>query len=100
MQRNRIELSGVLEDVEALRVSPAGIPSARFAVRHESIQDEAGIERTVQIVMRAVAVGPLAERVTRLPAGTPVTVNGFLARAGRNSEYPVLHIQTLQVDAT
>lgn len=97
MQRNRIEIAGTLEDVEALRVSPAGIPSARFAVRHESIQDEAGIQRAVQVVMRAVAVGPVAEQVSRAPAGSQVEVMGFMARAGRNSEFPVLHTQTLKV---
>ena len=97
MQRNRIEITGTLEDVEALRVSPAGIPSARFAVRHESIQDEAGIQRAVQVVMRAVAVGPVAEQVGEAPAGSSVQVTGFMARAGRNSEYPVLHIQTFKV---
>ena len=97
MQRNRIEIAGTLQDVEALRVSPAGIPSAKFAVRHESIQDEAGIQRAVQVVMRAVAVGPVAEQVSEATAGSPVQVTGFMARAGRNSEYPVLHIQTFQV---
>ncbi len=98
MQRNRIEIAGTLQDVEALRVSPAGIASVRFAVRHESTQDEAGIQRAVQVVMRAIAVGPVAEQVGNAPAGTPVQVIGFMARAGRNSEYPVLHIQTLKVE--
>lgn len=98
MQRNRIEIAGTLEDVEALRVSPAGIPSVRFAVRHESIQDEAGIQRAVQVTMRSVAVGPVAEQVSNTPAGSQVQVTGFMARAGRNSEFPVLHIQTLKVE--
>jgi len=43
--RNRVELSGRLLELGALRYTPAGLAALEFKLAHESEQDEAGAKR-------------------------------------------------------
>jgi len=94
---NRVELEGRVEAVEPMRMSPAGVASVRFTVRHESVRDEASLPRRVEVAIRMVALGSLAERARGLESGARVKVEGFLARASLKSEWPVIHVEKLQV---
>ena len=92
---NRIEFSGLVADVEPMRMTPAGVPTRRFTVTHESEQMEAGLPRRVTCSLRVVALGEVALAASRLEPGTPVELSGFLARASHRSEWPVLHATQL-----
>jgi len=94
---NRVELEGRVATVEPMRVSPAGVASVRFTVRHESTREEASMPRKVEVEMSMVAVGSVAEAAKRLEAGAQVRVEGFLARASLKSEWPVVHVERLQI---
>jgi primosomal replication protein N len=57
---------------------------------------EAGQQRQVKMVLKAVAFGALAETLGRQPIGSSWQFTGFLA-APRNGKHPVLHIQSFVV---
>lgn len=96
MTGNRVVLEGRIEAVEPMRVSPAGVASVRFTVRHQSTREEASIARKVEVAMQMVALGAMAERARTLEIGRQVKVAGFLARASLKSEWPVVHVEELQ----
>lgn len=86
-----------MDAIEAIRTSPAGVPSVRLELAHESTQIEAGHPRKVQCRMRVAVVGAQVDRVAGLSIGDSVVIRGFLARASYRSEWPVLHATELKV---
>jgi len=94
---NRVVLEGRVEAVEPMRTSPAGVASVRFTVRHQSTQEEASVPRKVEVTMRMVALGAMAEKARALEVGRQVKVEGFLARASLKSDWPVVHVEELKV---
>ena len=52
---NRVEISGVITGLQALRHTPAGVPVIEFRLRHESERAEAGMKRRVQAELDAIA---------------------------------------------
>ena len=59
---------------------------------HASTQAEAGGERKVDCELHAVAFGDVARRWPRLPSGSAVRCEGFLARRYRTGVTVALHI--------
>jgi primosomal replication protein N len=94
---NRVEIAGVLEAPEPMRMTPAGVPTLRFSLRHQSTQMEAGHPRTVECALRVVVVGPVAEQVRGLAAESELVVTGFLSRASHRNDWPVLHATAVTV---
>ena len=92
---NRLLLEGILQARDALRHTPAGIALVSFVVLHESLQTEAGEERTVQLEVSCIAVEGLARAVTASPMGARMALAGFLAPKARSSRTPVLHVTEL-----
>ena len=101
MPENQLVLSGQLHRVAELRVTPAGIPIARFVLAHRSRRTEAGQLRDVECRLTVVASGDeLTAALAHLPAGSGLKVTGFLSRAGDRSpdlrvELHALDIQTV-----
>ena len=80
-----------------MQMTPAGLPTRRFTVAHESQQPEAGLARRVECRMRVVAMGAAAQAASALKEGDAVVIEGFLAKASYRSEWPVLHAAQLKV---
>ena len=98
-QDNRLVLGGVVNKTPQLRHTPAGIPVMRFSLRHESLQQEAGLKRQVICQIGVVASGEaLQQAVLPLQAGDGIRVSGFMARANnRDGEYRlILHADTIE----
>jgi primosomal replication protein N len=101
LPENQLVLSGQLHRVAELRVTPAGIPIARFVLAHRSRRTEAGQLRDVECRLTVVASGEqLTAGLAHLPAGSWLKVTGFLSRAGYRSpdlrvELHALDIQTV-----
>ena len=93
---NRVELSVSLVERAAPRYTPAGLPALDMQVQHASQIEEAGQMRQVQVQMKAVAFGTVAERLGRQAVGSALRVEGFLA-SPRQGRHPVLHIQAFQI---
>lgn len=92
MEVNAVALSGELKDIEPLRHTPAGIPLLNFRLTHKSQQIEAGYKRQVECELSGIAIGEVALAMSRMQAGAPVSVEGFLNRKNRMSAQLVLHV--------
>ena len=97
---NHWTLTAQLVEVAALRFSPAGIPAIDCVLEHQSDVVEAGLLRKVQVRLKAVAVGPVAEQLGRQPLGVQARFEGFLGGSarfrhstGRNTSV-VFHVQS------
>ena len=94
---NHVAIKACIAEAQALRFTPAGVPAIELRLEHSSKQQEAGQMREVNAVMKAVAFGAMAERLTRQPIGSLWRFTGFLATP-RNGKHPVLHVQDIQQD--
>ena len=94
--QNRVELTGVVSSLEALRYTPAGIPIVEFSLTHESTQEEAGKARSVTCEVMAAAAGPVAQRMMQAQLGARIKVTGFLAHRGKSKVQLVLHINEFE----
>jgi len=94
---NRTELNACIAEQAALRYTPAGLPALDLILEHASEVEEAGQMRKIQLKIRALAIGPLAERLVKLAVGSVWTFKGFLATP-RQGKSVVLHIQEFQQD--
>jgi primosomal replication protein N len=94
---NRTELTACIAEQAALRYTPAGLPALDLILEHASEVQEAGQMRKVQLKLRALAIGSLAERLALQAVGSVWTFQGFLATP-RQGKSVVLHIQEFQQD--
>ena len=92
---NHVVLTACIDELQALRYTPAGLPALDLRLMHESSQVEARSPRKVLAAVKAVAFGALAERLARQAPGSSWRFQGFLATP-RNSKTVVLHIQDVQ----
>jgi len=94
---NRTELTACIAEQAALRYTPAGLPALDLILEHASEVQEAGQNRKVQLKIRALAIGSMAERLVKQAVGSVWTFKGFLATP-RQGKSVVLHIQEFQQD--
>jgi primosomal replication protein N len=94
---NRTELTACIAEQAALRYTPAGLPALDMILEHASEVQEAGQNRKVQLKIRALAIGSMAERLVKQAVGSVWTFKGFLATP-RQGKSVVLHIQEFQQD--
>ena len=97
MSCNRTQICGRLETRGTLRFSPAGVALVEVTMAHRSEQNEANVWRKVACVVQAIAAGVVAQEIAKLPAGTQVSVEGFLTQAGRSSSALVLHVLNFEL---
>lgn len=92
-------IAGTLGNEPETRFSPAGIPIARFTLRHQSQQQEAGMQRQVVCNIGVVASGEALQGIVReLHTGERVRVSGFLARANnrQGENRLILHAESIE----
>jgi len=89
---NHCVIEGEIVELESLRFTPAGLARAAFKLRHHSMRQEAGMQRQVQCDVPALALGAVAEQVSRLQSGQVVKAEGFLAQRSLKIAQLVMHI--------
>jgi primosomal replication protein N len=89
---NQLQLIANLAERDVLRYTPAGIPIVAAKLLHSSEQVEAGIPRTVEFEVSAIAAGEISGQFNRAELGKSYRFTGFLARKNRNSKTLVFHI--------
>ncbi len=89
---NHLELSAKIDTLSAMRYSPSGLPILDLTLFHESTLLEAGQSRQIQITTKSIAMGILAERVSRFELGSTWLFHGFLA-SSKNLKSVIFHIQ-------
>lgn len=95
--RNCVTLTAHIVATKPLRHTPAGLPTLDLQLEHASRQTEAGTQREVGAIVKAIAFGALAERLARQALGSLWAFQGFLATP-RNTKSLVFHIQDIQQD--
>jgi primosomal replication protein N len=93
---NRVELSGSIAELGALRHTPAGIPIIDLRIRHESETVEAGSARKVEAEVEAIAFETQARLLAAAAPGSPLRVEGFLCAKSRRSKKLVLHLTRIE----
>jgi len=88
---NRIEISGVLAELDSVRYTPGGIPVIQFRVLHESTQQEAGNFRRVTCEIDGIAFEREARLLSGLKLGSELSIKGFLDRKSRGSGRLIVH---------
>ncbi len=97
MNRNQVVLTGRLIERKELRFTPAGIPALDVRIGHESGQMEAGKPRQVGLEVEAVALGTVAEALSRAALERSYRFEGFLAQRSRMSKQLVLHVNQFEI---
>ena len=92
---NRVVLSAVLVERQALRYTPAGLPALNLGLKHESTLSEDGQPRKVSMELRAVAIGGITQPLGSMALGAGGLFGGFLASA-RNGRGLLLHITSVE----
>ena len=93
---NRLMLDATLAERGALRYTPGGIPALDCVLKHASTQREAGGNRKVDCELAAVAFGDPAKALAKVPTGTAVRCQGFLARRYRTGITVALHVNEFE----
>jgi len=93
---NRIEISGVVTELQSLRYTPAGVPVVEFRLAHESERAEAGAMRKVNAEIEAVAFEAQARLLAAGPMGRLLKAEGFLCAKNRRSKKPILHVTNIE----
>jgi primosomal replication protein N len=93
---NRVEITGVVTGLQALRHTPAGVPVVEFRLAHESQRAEAGAQRKVSAEIDAVAFAAQARLLAAGPMGRLLKAEGFLCAKNRRSRKPVLHVTNIE----
>ena len=96
---NRTELIALLAERGALRHTPAGLPALDLWLEHQSQLEEAGQIRQVQLRIRALALGGVAERLATQALGSQWRFMGFLASPRQRSQV-IFHIQDFQTESS
>ena len=87
MENNQLVISGVVLELETLRVTPGGVPIRTLLLEHRSRQVEVDIPREVFCRIKVAIRGPeLQSLIETLQVGSRITVTGFLARSGYKDE--------------
>jgi len=94
---NLFELTACIAETQALRFTPVGVPALNLSLEHSSQIPELGVDRTVNLALKAVAFGALAERLATQAVGSLWKFRGFLANA-RQGKTVVFHIQEFVQD--
>ena len=94
---NQLRLSARLVEAAALRYTPAGLPALDVQLEHVSEVQALGQPRQVRLMLKALALGAVAERLARQAIGSQWLVEGYLA-SPRQGRQVVLHIQNFQQD--
>jgi primosomal replication protein N len=96
LRLNRLELSGRLLELGALRYTPAGVAAIEFKVAHESEQDEAGGRRKVTAEIGAIAFETQARLLAGRPLGSEMRLQGFLSAKSKRSKRLLLHVTNIE----
>ena len=98
MGRNLVVLTGKLIERNELRHTPAGLAALNFRIGHVSEQVEAGRSRTVNLEIEGVALGEVAQKLSKAAQETEYRFEGFLAMRSKLSRQPVLHVNRFDLN--
>ncbi len=98
MSHNQVVLSGKLIERNELRHTPAGLAALNFRIGHVSEQVEAGRPRGVNLEIEGVALGEVAQKLSKAAQEAEYRFEGFLAMRSKLSRQTVLHVNRFELN--
>ena len=98
MSRNEVVLTGKLIERNELRHTPAGLLALNFRIGHVSEQVEAGRPRNVNLEIEGVALGEVAQKLSKAAQEAEYRFEGFLAMRSKLSRQAVLHVNGFELN--
>jgi len=92
---NRFALTADIIEISPIRYTPSGLPVVECRLEHESQLAEAGVQRKVKLLLKAKAVGMLAEGLAKQGMNQTLLFEGFLA-SGTHPKSVVFHIHSFK----
>lgn len=92
---NQLQLDAVIESIGSQRYTPAGILALDLVLQHQSEQKEAGSNRQVDLLLKAIAFDQLASEIQNSEMAVYYRFSGFLATRGRNKQI-LFHITRIE----
>ena len=80
-----------------MRYTPAGVAVVDFRLSHASEVVEAGLVRSVEFEMKAIAIGEVGRWMMAAPLVTSLTFTGFLAQRSARSKTLVFHVTGVEL---
>ena len=74
---NQVLLTGILVERDAMRYTPAGLPALGFRLEHSSVVHDVHAQRKVDVSVKSMAFGAVAERLAAQPLGSSWRFSGF-----------------------
>jgi len=97
-QRNQAVLTGVVQQIEPLRHTPAGVPVLSLQLQHQSRQQQGEFQRQLDFELSARAVGAVAQQLSdAIEIGSCLCCWGFMAPGHRSSSFLLLHINRFEL---
>jgi primosomal replication protein N len=90
---NHVSLNASLLERSQLRYTPAGLPVLELQLQHQSSVEEAGVIRSLEFALDAVALGEQARALALVDLGSQLHLSGFLAPRSRRSTRLRIHVQ-------
>ncbi|MCC6915940.1 primosomal replication protein N [Nitrosomonas sp.] len=97
MFRNQITVGGVITDLISPRYTPAGIMVVEFKLNHQSDQQEAGAQRSIELAIEVIAMAKMAEKVICAGLDRNIEITGFIAKKHRLGNQLVLHVCDVRI---
>lgn len=94
---NQLVISGKIVDLNIPRYTPAGIMVTEFRISHVSHQEEAGIQRRIELELAAIALANMAEKIVHMGSGSNIELTGFITKKNRLSNQLVLHVSDAKI---
>ena len=89
---NRLALSAEIGDRSDIRYTPAGVQVLSVNLMHQSMQMEADTARRVDVTVPAIAIGKIAEEISRIPLDKKYLFKGFISTKNIKSSALLFHI--------
>lgn len=90
---NQLALTATVIELTPLRYTPAGVPALELQLEHESDVLQAGVQRRINMTVKAIALGDIALLLADTPLGARLSIQGFLAPTRKGSGKLVVHVQ-------
>ncbi|WP_284243776.1 primosomal replication protein N [Thalassotalea insulae] len=98
MITNCLVLVGVVVKTPKFSTSPAGIEHCQFSIDHQSMQNEAGMNRQAFVRIQVVATSELSQLTRELIVGSNIKVTGFINRHESRNGNPLLVLHAQQIE--
>lgn len=93
---NYLRIQGLVLNSQPIRYTPAGIAVIELVLQHQSVVEQAQVQRQLSFEIDAIAMGDAAYALSAVTIGDALEIEGFIAPLRKSSSRLVLHIQTFQ----